>query len=158
MHAATQSAPQRADAPLAPAQMDERDADVVIIGGGPGVSTAGALLAQKGWRVLLEKDRRPRFHIGESLLPLNLPLFEQLGCAPAVRKVGLVKNSVQFHSMGHEAGQTFASVETWKGVPKYAYQVRRSEFDRIRATSSVYSSLSSLFWPETFTTRDRCGG
>ena len=62
---------QRHDAPLAglPA-IDERSVDVVIIGGGPGGSTAGALLAQKGWRVLLlEKDRHPRFHIGESLLP-----------------------------------------------------------------------------------------
>ena len=96
MHAATQSTPQRADAPLAAPPIDQRidelSADVVIIGGGPGGSTAGALLAQKGWRVLLlEKDRHPRFHIGESLLPLNLPLFEQLGCAPAVQKVGLVK-------------------------------------------------------------------
>ena len=136
MHAATQSAPQRADAPLAPAPIDERDADIVIMGGGPGGSTAGALLAQKGWRVLLlEKDRHPRFHIGESLLPLNLPLFEQLGCAPAVKKVGLVKNSVQFHSMEQEARQTFAFADAWEGVPKYAYQVRRS-----------------------FTTRDRCGG
>ena len=53
MHAAAQSAPQRADGLLPSAPIDERDADVVIIGGGPGRSTAGALLAQKGWRVLL---------------------------------------------------------------------------------------------------------
>ncbi|HZA95459.1 MAG TPA: FAD-dependent oxidoreductase, partial [Burkholderiaceae bacterium] len=68
MHAATQSAPERADAPLAAPPIDQRidelSADVVIIGGGPGGSTAGALLAQRGWRVLLlEKDRHPRFHI-----------------------------------------------------------------------------------------------
>ena len=130
MLAATPSAPQRVDAPLASAGSDARDADIVIIGGGPGGSTAGALLAQKGWRVLLlEKDRHPRFHIGESLLPLNLPLFEQLGCAPAVKKVGLVKHSVRFHSSEHKASQTFAFADAWEGVPKYAYQVRRSEFD-----------------------------
>ena len=130
MLAATLSASQRADAPLAAPPVDDRNADIVIVGGGPGGSTAGALLAQKGWRVLLlEKDRHPRFHIGESLLPLNLPLFEQLGCAPAVQKVGLVKNSVQFHSSEHKASQTFAFADAWDGVPKYAYQVRRSEFD-----------------------------
>ncbi len=115
--------------PLAPA-IDERSTDIAIIGGGPGGCTAGALLAQKGWRVLLlEKDRHPRFHIGESLLPLNLPLFEQLGCAPAIEKVGLIKHSVQFHSAEHQASQTFAFADAWDGVPKYAYQVRRSEFD-----------------------------
>jgi 2-polyprenyl-6-methoxyphenol hydroxylase-like FAD-dependent oxidoreductase len=100
MFTAPDATAQRHDAPLlALPAIDERSADVVIIGGGPGGSTAGALLVQKGWRVLLlEKDRHPRFHIGESLLPLNLPLFEQLGCAPAVEKIGLVKHSVQFHS------------------------------------------------------------
>ena len=128
MHAVTQSAPQRADAPLAVPPIDHRDAGVVIIGGGPGVCTAGPLLAQKGWRVLLlEKDRHPRFRIGESMLPLNPPLIERLGCAPAVQKVGLVKNSVQFHSMEHEASQSFAFADAWEGG-KYAYQVRRSEF------------------------------
>jgi flavin-dependent dehydrogenase len=50
--------------------------DVLIIGGGPAGSTAAIELARKGYRVtLLEKARHPRFHIGESLLPANLPLF-----------------------------------------------------------------------------------
>src|SRR5271155_1893047 len=50
--------------------------DVLIIGGGPGGSTAAALIADKGKDVvLLEKDAHPRFHIGESLLPRNLPIF-----------------------------------------------------------------------------------
>ncbi len=51
--------------------------DVLIVGGGPAGSTAAALLAQRGEKVVLvEKDRHPRFHIGKSLLPMNLPLFE----------------------------------------------------------------------------------
>ena len=54
----------------------EFDCDVLVVGGGPAGSTAAALLAEKGYKVvLLEKDRHPRFHIGESLLPLNLPLL-----------------------------------------------------------------------------------
>ncbi|MGH6610112.1 MAG: NAD(P)/FAD-dependent oxidoreductase [Burkholderiaceae bacterium] len=113
------------------ANSEQRKADIAIIGGGPAGSTCGALLAQRGYSVLLlEKDRHPRFHIGESLLPLNLPLFEQMGCQLAVEKVGLPKHAVQFHSMEHQASQVFKFADTWDGVPKYAYQVRRSEFDQ----------------------------
>ncbi|MBK6407237.1 MAG: tryptophan 7-halogenase [Holophagales bacterium] len=54
--------------------------DVVVCGGGPGGSTAATLLARQGFAVvLLERERFPRFHIGESLLPYNLPLLERLG-------------------------------------------------------------------------------
>src|SRR5690349_6051065 len=60
--------------------------DVAVIGGGPAGSTTAALLAQRGYRVtLFDKDRHPRFHIGESLLPANLRLFEQLGVADEIR-------------------------------------------------------------------------
>ena len=100
---------------------EQRTADIVIIGGGPAGTTCGALLAQRGWRVLLlEKDRHPRFHIGESLLPLNLPLFVRMGCQPAIQNVGLKKHGVQFHSMEHQASQVFKFADTWEGLPKYA--------------------------------------
>ena len=68
------------------------ECDVLVVGGGPAGSTIAALLAQKGRRVVvLEKDRFPRFHIGESLLPLNLPLFESLGVAKEVERIGVYK-------------------------------------------------------------------
>ena len=58
------------------------ECDVLVIGGGPAGSTAAALLAERGYRVtLLEKAHHPRFHIGESLFPANLPLIEKLGVA-----------------------------------------------------------------------------
>src|SRR5437763_11298171 len=57
--------------------------DVLVIGGGPAGSTAATLLAQKGFSVaLLERERFPRFQIGESLLPYNNDLFERLGVQP----------------------------------------------------------------------------
>ena len=60
------------------------ECDVLVIGGGPAGATIGALLAQQGHKVaILEKEHHPRFHIGESLLPANLPLFEKLGVAEA---------------------------------------------------------------------------
>ena len=53
--------------------------DVLVIGGGPAGSTISTKLAEAGRDVvLLEKEQHPRFHIGESLLPMNLPIFEEL--------------------------------------------------------------------------------
>ena len=66
--------------------------DILIIGGGPGGSTAAILLAELGYRVVVvEKAHHPRFHIGESLLPANLPLLERLGVAEKVRAIGMEK-------------------------------------------------------------------
>ena len=112
---------------------DGQDADVVVIGGGPGGSTAAALMAQRGLRVvLLEKDRHPRFHIGESLLPANLPLLEKLGVADAVRAIGMEKWGAEFVSPWHvEKTQTFQFAEAWDKSMPMAYQVRRSEFDSV---------------------------
>src|SRR3546814_19310744 len=71
--------------------------DVVVIGGGPGGSTAAALLARRGPKVIaLEKARHPRFHIGESLLPMNLPVFERLGVLDKVRALGVFKPGADF--------------------------------------------------------------
>lgn len=106
---------------------------MLIIGGGPGGSTAAITLASKGYRVtLLEKEHHPRFHIGESLLPANLPLFERLGVAEQVRAIGMQKWGAEFVSPWHGVRtQTFEFAEAWNKSMPLAYQVRRSELDEI---------------------------
>jgi len=66
--------------------------DVAVIGGGPGGSTAASVLAASGRRVILfEKEVFPRFHIGESLLPYNMDLFDRLGLTDRLRKTFVEK-------------------------------------------------------------------
>jgi flavin-dependent dehydrogenase len=107
--------------------------EVLIIGGGPAGSTAAITLANKGYDVtLLEKARHPRFHIGESLLPANLPLFEKLGVAADIQAIGMQKWGAEFVSPWHEVrSQTFEFAEAWNKSMPFAYQVRRSQFDEI---------------------------
>jgi flavin-dependent dehydrogenase len=106
--------------------------DVLVVGGGPAGSTVSALLAARGEKVLLvEKDRHPRFHIGESLLPMNMPLFEALGIKDEVAQIGLAKYGVEFVSPYHGKAMTLDFAQAWDKSLPYAYEVRRSEFDRI---------------------------
>ena len=108
------------------------DCDVVVIGGGPAGSTAAALLAERGHKVtLLEKSRHPRFHIGESLLPANLPLFRRMGLEDEIRAIGMKKPGAEFVSPWHETSQGFQFSDAWAKSMPYAYQVRRSEFDEV---------------------------
>ena len=106
--------------------------DVIVIGGGPGGSTVAALLAREGRHVvLLEKARHPRFHIGESLLPSNVALFEKLGVRAQVDAIGMPKWGVEFVSPHHAEPRCVEFADAWdKGAPM-AWQVRRSELDRL---------------------------
>jgi flavin-dependent dehydrogenase len=80
---------------------------------------------------LLEKDHHPRFHIGESLLPLSLPYLEDLGVLPEVEAIGLRKYAAEFHSVYHGRHIAFPFAEAVRDDYPYAYEVRRSEFDEI---------------------------
>lgn len=116
-----------------PSVAGQHECDVLVIGGGPAGSTIGALLAQRGYKALiLEKEHHPRFHIGESLLPANLPLFEKLGVADAVKAIGIEKWGAEFVSPWHDCrSQTFKFSDAWDKSMPFSYQVRRSQFDEI---------------------------
>ncbi|MFZ2652638.1 MAG: NAD(P)/FAD-dependent oxidoreductase [Burkholderiaceae bacterium] len=106
--------------------------DVLVIGGGPAGSTAAALLAQQGRKVvLLEKARHPRFHIGESLLPANVALFDELGLRSEVERIGMPKYGIEFVAPDYEHRSLLEFGDAWDKTMPYAWQVRRSELDEL---------------------------
>ena len=112
--------------------------DVLVIGGGPAGSTISTLLSEKNWKVvLLEKDNHPRFHIGESLLPMSLPIFDKLGVKDKDEKIGMLKMGAEFVSQYHNNSKvTYYFKGARDKSHPYAYQVRRAEFDHILLTNS----------------------
>ncbi len=112
--------------------LGEYECDVLVIGGGPAGSTIATLLAQKGWRVVvLEKEIFPRFHIGESLLPNNLPILDRLGVGKQVCEIGIHKYGAEFNSMDHDNPVTYYFAGAFDKTLPYAFEVKRSEFDQI---------------------------
>jgi len=114
-----------------PASPRTIDCDVLVVGGGPAGTSAATALRRRGHDVLLlEKDRHPRFHIGESLLPCNLPLFEELGVLDKVRAIGVPKFAADFPSA--DGGyRTFHFRRALGGSPPQAFQVKREDFDAL---------------------------
>jgi len=112
--------------------MTEVRCDVLVIGGGPAGSTISALLAERGRDVVvLEKSRHPRFHIGESLLPFNMPLFERLGVGREIEAIGMPKYGAEFVSPWHDQPVMFEFANALGNPFPSTYQVRRSAFDDI---------------------------
>ena len=107
--------------------------DVVVIGGGPAGSTVSTLIAQRGYQVeLFERERLPRFHIGESLIPETYWVLKRLNMLPKMQQSRFVKkHSVQFVSSN---GRNSAPFYFWDNKPhecSQTWQVVRSEFDQM---------------------------
>jgi FADH2-dependent halogenase len=106
--------------------------DVAIIGGGPAGSTAATLLSKAGRRVVvLERDKFPRFHIGESLLPFSMQTFTRLGLQEKLRAGFLEKFGGEIAEAGGEKAAKFYFKDGFGSRTDRSYQVTRSKFDKM---------------------------
>jgi len=106
--------------------------DVAIIGGGPAGSTAATLLARAGRRVIvLEREKFPRFHIGESLLPFSTQAFDRLGVREKLDQAFLPKYGGEIIAACGTKGVRFYFKDGFNSQRDRAYQVTRSEFDKL---------------------------
>lgn len=106
---------------------------VIVIGGGPAGSTAATLIAQQGYKVqLFERDKFPRFHIGESLIPETYWVLKRLNMLPKMKSSHFVKKySVQFVTSRGKLSEPFYFVDHKPHECSQTWQVRRSEFDHL---------------------------
>ncbi|NOS72161.1 MAG: FAD-dependent oxidoreductase [Verrucomicrobia bacterium] len=112
----------------------EKNWDAIVIGGGPAGSASSAILAEYGHRVLvLEREKFPRYHIGESMIPFTYGPMERLGLIPLMKSsVFQKKYSVVFISPNGRASQPFYFFNRYdRNTVAQTWQVLRSEFDQI---------------------------
>jgi len=125
--------------------------DIAILGAGPAGSTAATLLAEKGYDVVvLEKEHFPRFHIGESLLPATVSIFERLGVHEPIRDAYVVKPGGKWLYGNKEVPGDFGNSDwqaTFKETP-YSYLVERSTFDKILIDRSIEVGADVRFGTE----------
>jgi flavin-dependent dehydrogenase len=109
------------------------ESDVVVIGGGPAGATVATLVSAQGYRVqLFERERFPRFHVGESLVPETYSVLKRLGMLPKLRQSHFVKKySVQFVSGSGRPSAPFYFWDNRADESSQTWQIVRSEFDQL---------------------------
>ena len=110
-----------------------RSYDCVVIGGGPGGCTTASLVAEQGFStLLLERDKMPRFHVGESLMPETYWIFERLGILHEMDRVGFTKkNGVQFVTSDDKESKPFIFRHHDDRDSSNSWHVKRDQFDHL---------------------------
>ena len=127
--------------------MSTRPTRIAVIGAGPAGTTSAALLAGRGASVvILDDGRRPDLVVGESLIPLMVNAFRELGIEDEVRKFGMHKPGVTFTINDHTEFQlSFKAVE---GIlPSYSYNVPRREFDQMLLDTATKAGARLITGP-----------
>src|SRR5436305_15176165 len=107
--------------------------EVVVIGGGPAGSLASTVLADAGHRVVVrERERFPRYHVGESLLSATLPILDAVGATPAIERHGFLRKPGGTFLWGRQAEPWSFWFREDPGGRPHAFTVLRPELDKLR--------------------------
>ena len=116
----------------APDTAREIEADIAIIGAGPAGSALATYMARDGRKVVIfEREKFPRFRIGESLLPLNMELFRDLGVEAELEKRFIRKYAANFCDHNGNRQNRYPFAQAFNKAYPYCYQVERSELDQV---------------------------
>src|SRR3954471_12243322 len=111
--------------------------DVIIAGAGPAGATSALLLARQGFRVIaIEKTKFPRFHIGESILPRNFPLVQELGLESALETLPHLKKYGAEFGMGDDLNTTRFYFDAGVIPGSRTFNIERSLFDEMLVTEA----------------------
>ena len=126
------------------ASHDTIEADVAIIGAGPAGSALATYLAREGKKVIIfERETFPRFRIGESLLPLNMQLFRELGVEAEMEKRFIRKYAANFSDRWGVRQVRYPFANAFNSAYPYCYEVERAELDQMLLDNAVKSGAHS---------------